>query len=145
MVGRYAAVMSSSGVRTRFAPSPTGMFHVGNARSALFNWVVAKQAGGVMVLRIEDTDAERSRPEWTEGILEAMAWLGMGAGEYEGPYYQSENAGHHRDAVEKLKAKGLAYYCECTREQVVARTGDSHKGYDGYCRDRGLAPGEGRR
>lgn len=120
------------------------MFHVGNARSALFNWVVAKQAGGVMVLRIEDTDAERSRPEWTEGILEAMAWLGMGSDEYEGPYYQSENAGHHGDAVEKLKAKGLAYYCECTREQVVARTGDSHKGYDGYCRDRGLAPGDGR-
>jgi hypothetical protein len=59
------------------------MFHVGNARSALYNWVVARQSGGVMVLRIEDTDAERSRPEWTEGILEAMAWLGMGPQEYE--------------------------------------------------------------
>ena len=120
------------------------MFHVGNARSALFNWVVAKQAGGVMVLRIEDTDAARSRPEWTEGILEAMAWLGMGPEEYEGPYYQSANAAHHREAIEKLFAAGVAYYCGCTRDEVIARTGDPYKGYDGYCRDRGLPPGEGR-
>ncbi len=65
--------MSQSGVRVRFAPSPTGMFHVGNARSLLLNWVVARQSGGTLVLRIEDTDAARSRPEWTEGILRMMA------------------------------------------------------------------------
>jgi glutamyl-tRNA synthetase len=120
------------------------MFHVGNARSALFNWVAAKQAGGVMVLRIEDTDAARNRPEWTEGILEAMAWLGMGPEEYEGPYFQSDNAARHQKAIEKLFAAGLAYRCGCTREEVIGRTGDSHKGYDGYCRDRDLPPGEGR-
>jgi glutamyl-tRNA synthetase len=120
------------------------MFHVGNARSALYNWVVARQSGGVMVLRIEDTDAERSRPEWTEGILEAMAWLGMGPQEYEGPYFQTENAGEHRAAVERLKAAGKGYFCDCAREAVIARTGDTHKGYDGFCRDRGLTAGEGR-
>jgi glutamyl-tRNA synthetase len=120
------------------------MFHVGNARSALFNWVVAKQAGGVMVLRIEDTDAERNTQAGVDSILEAMAWLGMGPKEYEGPYFQSANAQHHRDAITELFAKGLAYRCDCTRDQVNARTGDSNKGYDGFCRDRNLPEGDGR-
>ncbi|MEU9890069.1 glutamate--tRNA ligase [Sphaerisporangium sp. NPDC051011] len=133
--------MSESAVRTRIAPSPTGMFHVGNARSALFNWVVAKQAGGVMVLRIEDTDAERNTQAGIDSIMEAMAWLGMGPEEYEGPYFQSANAGKHREAVQNLTAKGLAYRCQCTRDDVIARTGDSNKGYDGFCRDRGLTEG----
>ncbi|AYF30455.1 glutamate--tRNA ligase [Micromonospora tulbaghiae] len=134
---------ANSVVRVRFAPSPTGMFHVGNARSLLYNWVLAKQCGGVMVLRIEDTDAERSRPEWVQGIIDAMAWLGVGPGEYEGPLFQSAYVQHHRDAIAKLLAAGRAYYCDCVRAQVVERTGSEHKGYDGYCRDRGLAAAPG--
>ncbi|MCP2340943.1 glutamate--tRNA ligase [Actinomadura rupiterrae] len=135
---------SASSIRVRFAPSPTGMFHVGGARSALFNWVMAKQSGGTLVLRIEDTDASRNSPEWTEGIIRALAWLGMDGGEYEGPYFQSANADKHAEAAATLREQGRAYYCDCTREQIVERTGDSHKGYDGFCRDRGLEPGPGR-
>ena len=120
------------------------MFHVGNARSLLYNWVLAKQSGGSMVLRIEDTDAERSRPEWVQGIIDAMAWLGCGPDEYEGPLFQSAYVQHHRDAIDKLLAAGKAYYCDCTRDQVMARTGSQHKGYDGHCRDRGLTAEPGR-
>ena len=136
--------MSKPGVRVRFAPSPTGMFHVGNARSLLLNWVMARHSGGTLVLRIEDTDIARSRPEWTEGILRMMEWLGVGPGEYEGPLFQSAYLGHHRAIVERLLAAGKAYYCDCTREAVIARTGDSHQGYDGFCRNRDLAAGDGR-
>jgi glutamyl-tRNA synthetase len=134
----------ASDVRVRFAPSPTGMFHVGSARSSLFNWAFAKQRGGVFVLRIEDTDASRNRPEWTDGIVSAMAWLGMDASGYEGPVLQSANTDKHLAATEQLVAKGHAYYCACTREQIVARTGDEHRGYDGFCRELGLGPGPGR-
>ncbi len=128
----------------RFAPSPTGMFHVGSARSALFNWAVALKAGGTLVLRIEDTDAARNRPEWIAGIISAMAWIGIDGSQYEGPYYQSENLAKHTAAAQRLHRQGVAYYCDCTREDVIARTGDQHRGYDGYCRDRGLEPGPGR-
>jgi glutamyl-tRNA synthetase len=131
-------------VRVRFAPSPTGMFHVGGARGALQNWIYAKQHGGAFVLRIEDTDAARNRPEWTEGILRALDWIGIRRGTYEGPYFQSANAGEHRAAAEKLHAAGRAYYCDCTREDVRARTGSQYQGYDGFCRDRGLTAGPGR-
>ncbi|GAA0813077.1 glutamate--tRNA ligase [Spirilliplanes yamanashiensis] len=131
-------------VRVRFAPSPTGMFHVGGARSALQNWIYAKQQGGVFVLRIEDTDAARNRPEWTEGILSALDWIGITRGSYEGPHYQSANAGEHRAAAARLHADGRAYYCDCAREAVQARTGSQYQGYDGFCRDRGLEAGEGR-
>ncbi len=120
------------------------MFHVGGARSALQNWVFAKQHGGTFVLRIEDTDASRNRPEWTEGILSALDWIGIRRGTYEGPYFQSAYAAEHRAAAEKLAAAGRAYYCDCTREAVIARTGNQHRGYDGYCRTRGLGPGPGR-
>lgn len=130
-------------VRVRFAPSPTGMFHVGGARSALQNWIYAKQQGGVFVLRIEDTDAARNKPEWTEGILSALDWIGISRGSYEGPYFQSENAGEHRAAAARLYDSGRAYYCDCTREDVQARTGSQYQGYDGYHRDRGLGPGPG--
>lgn len=130
--------------RLRFAPSPTGMLHVGSARSALFNWVVARQTGGTLVLRIEDTDVSRNRPEWTEGIIRSLAWLGIDEDQYEGPYFQSANAAEHGRAAERLRHDGRAYYCDCTREQVIARTGDSYRGYDGHCRDRGLEPGPGR-
>jgi glutamyl-tRNA synthetase len=102
------------------------MFHVGGARSALFNWVMAAQSGGTLVLRIEDTDASRNSPEWTEGIIRALAWLGMDGEQYEGPYFQSANADKHADAVRRLKDAGRAYYCDCGREAVVARTGDQH-------------------
>ena len=120
------------------------MLHVGGARSALFNWVVARQSGGTLVLRIEDTDTSRNRPEWTDGIVSALAWLGIGPEEYEGPYLQSDNLPRHQEAARQLFDRGLAYYCDCTREAVIARTGDSHRGYDGFCRDRGLGPGAGR-
>ena len=128
----------------RFAPSPTGMFHVGGARSALQNWIYAKQHGGTFVLRVEDTDAARNRPEWTEGILSALDWIGISRGSYEGPLFQSSYAGEHRAAADRLHAAGLAYYCDCAREAVQERTGNKHTGYDGFCRDRGLAAGPGR-
>jgi glutamyl-tRNA synthetase len=120
------------------------MFHVGSARSVLFNWAFARHEGGTLVLRIEDTDAARNRPEWTEGIISAMAWLGVGPDQFEGPYFQSASLVRHTEAAQLLYAEGRAYYCDCTREDVVARTGDPHRGYDGFCRDRGLGPGEGR-
>jgi len=120
------------------------MFHVGGARSALFNWAFARHEGGVLVLRIEDTDAARNKPEWTEGILSAMAWLGIDASQYEGPYFQSANLSRHTAAANRLYEQGQAYYCGCTRDDVIARTGDPNRGYDGFCRDRGLGRGEGR-
>jgi glutamyl-tRNA synthetase len=120
------------------------MFHVGGARSALQNWIYAKQHDGVFVLRIEDTDAARNKPEWTEGILNAMEWIGIARGGYEGPYFQSSYADAHRAAAVRLRESGRAYYCDCTREQLEQRTGNKHTGYDGFCRDRGLEPGPGR-
>jgi glutamyl-tRNA synthetase len=120
------------------------MFHVGGARSALQNWVFAHQREGTFVLRIEDTDAARNRPEWTEGILSALDWLGIARGTYEGPYFQSDNAAEHVAAATRLYEAGRAYYCDCTRDQIQARTGNQYTGYDGFCRDRGLGPGEGR-
>lgn len=131
-------------VRVRFAPSPTGMFHVGSARSALFNWVFARQRGGEFVLRIEDTDVSRNSPEWTDGIVRAMAWLGMTPDTYEGPYFQSSYDAEHRSAAAGLFEAGRAYYCDCTRDAIRARTGSPYAGYDGFCRDRGLGPGPGR-
>ena len=136
----------SSGLRVRFAPSPTGIFHVGGARSALFNWAVAKHSGGTFVLRIEDTDAARNKPEWTSGILSAMASLGMHEADptFEGPYFQSANAPLHTEAAARLHEQGDAYYCDCTREVVGERTGGAQTGYDGFCRSRGLAYEPGR-
>ena len=96
------------------------------------------------MLRIEDTDAARNRPEWTEGILSALDWIGIARGSYEGPYLQSAYDGEHRAAATRLYQEGKAYYCDCTREDVLLRTADAHRGYDGFCRDRGLEPGEKR-
>ena len=128
-------------VRVRFAPSPTGMFHVGGARSALQNWIFARQHDGTFVLRIEDTDASRNRPEWVDGILSALDWIGIERGSYEGPYFQSAYAEAHSAAAAELYAAGKAYYCDCTRDDVALRTaGMSVRGYDGFCRDRGLEP-----
>jgi len=117
---------------------------VGGARSALQNWLYAKQHQGTLVLRIEDTDAARNSPEWIDGIISALAWIGLGPDTYEGPYLQSDYAGEHQAAAGRLYEAGRAYYCDCTREQIQARTGNQYAGYDGYCRDRALPPGEGR-
>jgi glutamyl-tRNA synthetase len=94
-------------MRVRFAPSPTGALHIGGARTALFNWLLARGAGGTFVLRIEDTDRERSTPENVEQILEALGWLGLGWDE--GPFSQAERAGRHREQIDRLLAAGEAY------------------------------------
>jgi glutamyl-tRNA synthetase len=96
------------------------------------------------VLRIEDTDASRNRQEWVEGILDAMDWIGIERGTYEGPYFQSAYAADHEAAATRLYGEGKAYFCGCKREDVIARTGNTHIGYDGFCRDKGFGPGEGR-
>ena len=137
--------------RYRFAPSPTGYFHVGGARTALYNWILALQNNGVFVLRIEDTDDSRNNPQWTQGIIDALAWLGIDSADshFEGPFFQSANAALHVAAAEKLFAQGAAYYCDLSTEDIQKRAKESGKqnerqGYDGYSRDRGLGPGEGR-
>lgn len=138
---------STDGPRFRFAPSPTGYFHVGGARTALYNWALAKRLGGRFVLRIEDTDEDRNRPEWTTGIIDALAWIGISADDptFEGPYFQSANAAAHVEAAERLYASGRAYYCDLTTEEIKARAEASGvPGYDGASRDRGLEPGPGR-
>jgi len=130
----------SDGPRVRIAPSPTGYFHVGTGRTALFNWLYARQRGGTFVLRIEDTDTARNRPEHIEGIKRAMQWLGLDWDE--GPYFQSERGALYAAAIEKLLASDGAYACDCTSEAVKERAGQ--RGYDGFCRDRGLEPLPGR-
>ncbi len=133
--------------RLRFAPSPTGFFHVGGARTALYNWATARRLGGTFVLRIEDTDEARNRPEWTDGIIESLAWIGISADDpsFEGPYFQSSYAAAHIDAATRLYEAGLAYYCDLTPDEVQERAKASGKpGYDGFSRDRGLEPGPGR-
>jgi glutamyl-tRNA synthetase len=123
--------------RVRFAPSPTGFLHVGSGRTALFNWLFARRYGGVFILRIEDTDTERNREEWVEGIVESMAWLGMEADE--GPYRQSARRERYQAAIDVLWDGGHLYACSCTRDEVKARTAaNATPGYDGFCRDRGL-------
>jgi glutamyl-tRNA synthetase len=136
-----------AGPRYRFAPSPTGSFHVGGARTALHNWALARQSGGTFVLRIEDTDEARNRPEWTQGIIDALAWIGITADDphFEGPYFQSDYAAAHVEAANRLAAQGAAYYCDLTAEQIQQRAKElGISGYDGYSRDRGLGPGPGR-
>jgi glutamyl-tRNA synthetase len=131
-----------SGPRVRFAPSPTGYLHVGSARTALFNWLFARGQGGTFVLRIEDTDTERNREEWAEGILTSLSWLGMEPDE--GPFRQSARGELYRAAIDTLWDHGYLYACDCRREDVLARTADAATpGYDRHCRDRGLdrAPG----
>jgi glutamyl-tRNA synthetase len=101
---------------TRFAPSPTGHLHIGGARTALFNYLLARHCGGRFVLRIEDTDAARSTSEYTESILAAMRWLGLG---YDGePVFQAARASLHRARVEQLVEGGRAYWCHCRPEEL---------------------------
>jgi len=114
-------------VRVRFAPSPTGYLHIGGARTALFNWLYARRHGGTFVLRIEDTDAERSSWEMVTGIVEGLRWLGLDwdegpdIGGPHAPYFQSERLERYRDMGERLVAAGRAYYCYCTPEVLQAR------------------------
>ena len=126
-------------VRTRFAPSPTGYLHIGGARTALFSWLYARKHGGDFVLRIEDTDLERSTQESVNAILEGMTWLGL---EYdEGPFYQTQRFDRYKEVIQQLLEQGDAYYCYCTkdeleqmREEQMARKEKPR--YDGRCRDR---------
>lgn len=126
-------------IRTRFAPSPTGHLHVGGARTALFSWLYARRHGGQFVLRIEDTDLERSTQESVNAILEGMAWLGL---DYdEGPFYQTGRFDRYDEIIDTLLAKGLAYRCNCPKERLDAlreeQMGRKEKPrYDGRCRDR---------
>ncbi len=133
-----------STVRARMAPSPTGYFHVGSARTALFNWLFVRQQGGTYILRIEDTDSLRNRAEHAEGIERAMLWLGLDWDE--GPYFQSERGELYEAAIQDLWAKDVVYACDCDGNQVAERNEAPGRpaGYDGYCRDRGLEPSVGR-
>ncbi len=133
----------SAPVRVRFPPSPTGDLHVGNVRSALFNYAFARHTGGVFVLRIEDTDQVRSTEASYRGLLDEMRWLGLDwdegpevGGPY-GPYRQSERGGDYADVAARLRQAGHAYPCYCTPAEVEARTKAAGRspGYDGHCRD----------
>jgi glutamyl-tRNA synthetase len=127
----------------RFPPSPTGNLHVGNVRSALFNWAFARHYGGTLVLRIEDTDLARNTPEGYASVIDSLEWLGIdydegpdAGGEF-GPYKQSERFDIYRDIVARLREAGSAYDCFCTNEEVEIRrkaSGSKVQGYDGFCR-----------
>ncbi len=123
--------------RLRFPPSPTGYLHIGGARTALYNWLYARKTGGKLILRIEDTDAERSTQESIQGILDGMEWLGIDWDE--GPYFQTEFESEHEEKAQKLLAEEKAYKCFCTKEELDAKRETAQKnkstyGYDGKCR-----------
>ena len=125
-------------VRVRFAPSPTGYLHIGGARTALYNWLFARKHKGAFILRIEDTDTERSTQSSIDEILDGMRWLGIDWDE--GPYYQSERIGKHQEAARTLLETGYAYKCFCTREELEAKREQALKEktdnkYDGTCRN----------
>ncbi len=129
--------------RVRFAPSPTGYLHVGGARTALFNWLFARHAGGTLILRIEDTDFERSSEEMVEGILTGMRWLGLNWDE--GPFFQSRRLDLYKQTAEKLLASGHAYYCFCTKAELEQRRAQATAAgrppmYDRRCRN--IAPAD---
>ena len=132
-------------MRTRFAPSPTGYLHVGGARTALFCYLQARHAGGAFILRIEDTDLERSTPESVQAILDGMQWMGL---DYdEGPFYQTQRFDRYAEVVQQLLDEGKAYYCYCSKERTDALREEAMKAgqkprYDGHCRH-GAEPVEG--
>ena len=133
-------------VRTRFAPSPTGLLHVGGARTALFCWLFARRHGGTFVLRIEDTDRERSTQASIDAIVDGLQWLGIDADE--GPWYQTDRLALYREHVERLLREDKAYLCYCTREELEAmRAAKRARGekprYDGRCRRRTGSPPAG--
>ena len=110
------AMPPTSSVRTRFAPSPTGFLHIGGARTALFAWAFARHHGGIFILRIEDTDVERSTPEAVQGILDGMQWLGLTHDE--GPFYQMQRMDRYREVIAQMLAAGTAYHCWATPEEL---------------------------
>ena len=132
-------------VRVRFAPSPTGYLHIGGARTALFNWLFARNKGGKFILRIEDTDTARNREEFTSAIIRDLKWLGLDwdegpnvGGDF-GPYFQSERLESYKKSIEELKEKGFIYECFCSSEELTERRNLAMKehrtpGYDGRCR-----------
>jgi glutamyl-tRNA synthetase len=125
-------------VRTRFAPSPTGYLHIGGARTALYSWLYARKHSGVFILRIEDTDRERSTEESVQAILESMKWLGL---DYdEGPFYQTQRYERYREVIQQLLDEGKAYRCYCSKERIEALRAEQlakkqKPRYDGHCRD----------
>jgi glutamyl/glutaminyl-tRNA synthetase len=133
-------------VRLRFAPSPTGYLHVGNIRTALFNWVFARHFGGTLVLRIEDTDETRNTEDGLTSVLESLRWLGIDwdegpeVGGDHGPYLQTQRAESHAEVAEKLRAARHAYHCYCSPDELeerreIARKEGRTAGYDGHCRE----------
>lgn len=132
-------------VRTRFAPSPTGVLHLGSVRTALYCWLYARHCDGEFILRIEDTDPERSTKENVDAILDGLAWLGLDADE--GPYFQTQRYGRYREIIEEWLSTGKAYHCYCTREELAAlrerqmQAGERVR-YDGRCRNQ-TAPRDG--
>lgn len=129
--------------RLRFPPSPIGYLHIGGARTALFNWLYARKTGGKLILRIEDTDVERSTEASIQGILDGLEWLGIDWDE--GPYFQTEFSADHLAAANRLLSEGHAYKCFCTKEALEAKkeatiAAKQHMGYDGTCRH--LTPGQ---
>jgi glutamyl-tRNA synthetase len=132
-----------SELRVRFAPSPTGYLHVGGARTALFNWLLAKKLGGTFILRIEDTDVERSTKESVDAILEGMKWLELDWDE--GPFFQSDSFDTYKEYVQQLLSNGKAYKCYCSAEDLDAKRELAMKEgrkpkYDGTCRERADQP-----
>ena len=132
-------------VKTRFAPSPTGYLHVGGARTALFSWLYARKHGGQFVLRIEDTDLERSTQESVDAILEGMQWLGL---DYdEGPFYQTKRFDRYNEVIDQLIDKGMAYRCSCSKERLdnlreEQMAAKQKPRYDGHCRHANVSADE---
>lgn len=129
-------------VRTRFAPSPTGFLHVGGVRTALFSWLYAKRHNGQFVLRIEDTDRERSTEESVQAILDGMSWLGLDCDE--GPIYQTDRYDRYNEIIQRLLSEGKAYRCQCSKERLEALreaqlAAKEKPRYDGHCRNKDLA------
>ncbi len=137
--------MSESLIRTRFAPSPTGLLHIGGARTALFAWLFAKSNSGSCLLRIEDTDNERSKPEYTNEIINSFNWMGVNFDE--DVVYQSKNYERHLEVAKELLKNGKAYYCNCSKERLdqlrkeQQERGESAK-YDGKCRNLSISESE---
>jgi glutamyl-tRNA synthetase len=133
-------------IKTRFAPSPTGYLHIGGARTALFSWLYARKHGGRFILRIEDTDLERSTQESVNAILEGMTWLGL---EYdEGPFYQTHRFDRYKEVIQQLLDQGDAYYCYCSKEELEQLRAEQMANkqkprYNGKCRDSAVPQGEG--
>jgi glutamyl-tRNA synthetase len=130
-------------VRTRFAPSPTGYLHIGGVRTALFSWLYARKYGGHFILRIEDTDLERSTEASVNAILEGMAWLGLHYDE--GPFFQTQRFDRYREVIQQLLAEGKAYYCYCSKERLEQLRAEQmarkeKPRYDGHCRHLATAP-----